>query len=193
MSGATASTDRAPDHRTLFPFPLSSDPALALNARARREGWSVHCDTQLVFDTKPLNEMVETWGRLCRPGRLPARADFTARLLKPCLRYATVLEIVNAGDRRRYRHRYVGSAVVERMGELTGVFLDEFLPSALYEKSSNYFDACVDHRCPIRVVTDFQLRTVDHTRAEGFVVPLADDGVTPNMILSIAYFSERPR
>ena len=135
--------------------------------------------------------MREVWRSLCRTAHLPARADFTFARLKPFLRDVSILDIVREGQRLRYLHRFVGSAVVQRMGELTGKFLDDFLPPPIYRRTAAYFDAVVAFRCPLRVVTDFTLERIRHVRAEGLVLPLAEDGAAPDMLLSVSYFTQR--
>ncbi len=179
----------------LYPFPFEIDPAIALNARAEQEGWSIVCDTKLVFDRPELSAMRDVWRVHCRPGRLPSREDFTLQTLKPFLREIMIVEIVNAPTApsgRRYLHRLVGSNTAARIGELTGKFLDEALPEPIFRKTAAFFDAVADHRCPMRVVTDFDLRSVNHMRGETFAAPLAADGVTPNMVMTLFAFMQRP-
>lgn len=177
---------------SLFPFALSEDPALALNEQAKAEGWPIQFDTLLEFEPGPLLTMREIWRARCRPGRLPTRAEFTLQILKPIVRHVSILEIENHSGRRRYFYRLVGSAVAARVGEFTGKYADEVLPAPLYRKNAAYFDAVVEHRCPIRVITDFELESVNHTRGDGLVMPLSSDGVTPNMVLTVSEFAERP-
>ena len=180
---------------TLFPFPFDADPALALNARAEKEGWSIACDTTLAFDKPELCAAREVWRARCRPGHLPAREDFTLQTLKPFLREILIVEVVNAPGApsgRRYLHRLVGSNTAARIGELTGKFLDEALPEPIFRKTVAFFDAVVDHRCPMRILTDFDLRAVSHMRGETFAAPLAADGVTPNMMMAVFAFMKRP-
>jgi hypothetical protein len=176
---------------TLFPFPFAVDPALALNRLAKKEGWTVQCDTLLVFDRAELCSVREVWRSLCRPAHLPARTDFTFAHLKSFLRDTSILEVVREHQSLRYLHRLVGSAVVQRMGELTGKFLDDFLPPPIYRKTAVYFDAVVETRCPLRVVTDFTLEKIRHVRGEGLVLPLSADGAVPDMLLSVSYFTQR--
>lgn len=177
---------------TLFPFPFECDPAPALNARAEREGWSIACDTKLAFDQPELCAMRDVWRAHCRPGHLPAREDFTLQTLKPFLKEILIVEVVNAPTGRRYLHRLVGSNTAARIGELTGKYLDEALPEPIFRKTVFFFDAVFENRCPMRILTDFDIRSVNHLRGETFAAPLAADGVRPNMLLAVFAFMQRP-
>ncbi len=194
VSEATASkpNEGAAVDPSLVPFPPTSDIAGALNTRAKAMGWNALCDMDFKFDRPELRAMLEVWRTHCRPNRLPSRAEFDARALKPFLREIVILDIVPHPDRRRYFHRLVGSAIVERTGETTGKYLDEILPLAVHEKTAAFFDAAIEHRCPLRVVNDYDLESMNHTRGEIFLMPLADDGVRPNMLLTVSYIAAKP-
>jgi hypothetical protein len=185
-------SDKDASDTSLVPFPLSQDIAEALNARSRAMHWNAECDTKLDFSRPELSEMREVWRSHCRPHRLPSRAEFDLRVLKPFLREVAILEVVPHMGKRRYLHRLVGSAIAERTGETTGKYLDEILPEAVNEKTVAFFDAVIEHRCPLRVVNDYDVETMNHTRGEIFLMPLADDGVTPNMLLTVSYIAAKP-
>lgn len=176
---------------SLVPFPPSTDIAGVLNARSETMGWNASCDLLFAFDRPELLEMLELWRAHCRPGHLPSRADFSVRALKPFLRQIVILDVVPHETARRYLHRLVGSAITERMGETTGKFLDDVLPLPFYEKTAAFFDAVVEHRCPLRVINDYDIESMNHTRGEIFLMPLADDGVTPNMLLTVSYIAAK--
>ena len=171
-----------------FPMPLAKE----LNALARARGWDVQCDTTLEFQHPSLTAMRELW-RSKSIGRLPARSEFSMRELKTFLPSITVLDIVAApGGGRRYLHRYVGMQIVAHFGEMTGRHIDEVLPPALLPKTLTYFDAIAMRGQPLRIVTNFEFSPVNHLQSEMFVMPLADDGVTPDKLMSLSYFATRP-
>ena len=176
---------------SLYPFPLATDVAGTLNARSRQMHWNAECDTKLDFDRRELSEMREVWRARCRPQRLPSRAEFDLRVLKPFLREVAILEVVPNQGKRRYLHRLVGSAIAERTGETTGKYLDEIIPEPVHEKTVAFFDAVIEHRCPLRVVNDYDIETMNHTRGEIFLMPLADDGVDANMLLTVSYIAAK--
>ncbi len=188
----SASLPRNSFDPALFPFVPEADPARAFNARAVTEGWAVRSDTRLVFDSDMLRGLVGAWRERCRPGHLPSRADFTLLALKPYLRDIVIVEVVREGERRRFRHKLLGSNASARLGEMTGRFTDEVLPAAVDRKTVACYEAVVDSRCPLRIVTDFDLANMTHMRGEAFAAPLAEDGVTPNVVLSVFAFTPRP-
>ena len=192
QGSARALSDPIAQDATLFPFPLACDIAAELNARSLAMGWNALCDTKLDFDRRELSQMKDVWRAQCRPGRLPSRAQFDARVLKPFLREIAILEAVPHRGRWRYMHRLVGSAIAERTGETTGKFLDEIIPEPVHEKTVAYFDAVIEHRCPLRVINDYDVEAMNHTRGEIFLMPLADDGTTPNMLLTVSYIAAKP-
>jgi len=50
----------------------------------------------------------------------------------------------------------------------------------------------IEHRCPLRVINDYDVEAMNHTRGEIFLMPLADDGTTPNMLLTVSYIAAKP-
>jgi hypothetical protein len=159
------------------------------NARAREEGWATACDASLSFDRPELNRMRALWDEIAPAPRLPSRAQFTARLLKPFLPHLSILSIDGpAGSARCYRHRYVGTAISRTFGEMTGRCIEDILPPALQARTNACFDAVADGRRPLRFTTHFQLSKIDYLRGEIFAAPLSEDGMTPNMVLSVTYF-----
>ena len=174
-----------------------------LNAKAARKGWEIVCDSSLVCEHPSLNAMAALWRTASRDG-LPARSHlrtpdacasarrhFSIRDMAPFLRDMLIIEIVREGKRRRYKHTFVGMRFVQKMGEITGKYLDEFLPPHLYERTSTYYDAVLDTRCALRIVTNFEHRPVNHTSGEALCMPLADDGQTPNKLMLVANFGVR--
>jgi hypothetical protein len=170
--------------------PPSADPAQRLNEMAVREGWQIVSDSTLTFEHPSLVAMGVLWRARSR-GRLPARRDFSMRDLVSYLPDMLVLEIVRDVTGRRYRHSFVGTRLVARMGELTGKFLDEYLPPPIYARTAIYYDTVVDTRRALRVVTNFDHRPVSHKSCECICMPLADDGTTPDKLLIVAYFDMR--
>jgi hypothetical protein len=167
----------------------ASHPAQWFNARARELGWKTSCDETLAFDRPELNSMHTLWSEIAQTQRLPSRALFTARLLKPFLPHLSILSVDGeAGAARRYRHRYVGTTIARVFGEMTGLCFEDILPPELRPATLACFDTLVDGRRPLRFTTRFQLSRIDYLGGEIFAAPLSDDGVTPNMLLSITYF-----
>ncbi len=167
---------------------LRADPVDVLNARARSGGWTFTCDRQLDFDSPKLRAVLALWQARASPGNLPARADFTARDLKDVLADLSFCDIIDAGDRDRYRCRYIGSHPVHYFGEMTGTFMDEVLPPPALERTTACYETIVEARYALRFVTRFSMDKINFLTAEIFGAPLACDGVVPDIIMSVTCF-----
>ncbi|MBI3700187.1 MAG: PAS domain-containing protein [Afipia sp.] len=167
-----------------------TDPAQRLNAKARNENWPSRADPSLAFEHPNLVQMRELWTSLAGAGRLPSRTDLSFQALKPFLPNLAVLKIVASEDGRRcFRHSYVGTEIAHRFGEITGLCFEDFLPPELLPRTLAFIETVVEIRRPLRIVTRFRLKPVDYLYAEIFVVPLADDGITPDRLISVSHFS----
>ena len=148
-------------------------------------------DDGLVFETPLLNELRDTWQALLNGRTMPSRADFTMRVLKPWIRNVTIMDVVEDGPTRRYRHRFAGSALVEIFGEQTGKFLEDFIkPDRLALWNAGYGAVCVAKR-PLRFFVPFTMPRADYLRTESMMIPLSNDGAAVNMLLAVSYFSSK--
>lgn len=162
------------------------DYAAEFNALALAKAWPTHIDSTLSFQSSELRGMYALWKSIAVEDHLPRRSQFSARLLKPYLRQLNVVRIeAGVGCVGRYRHSYVGTEVVAVFGELTGLTFEDFMPPETSARTIACFDAVVAGRRPCRVLTRFLLPKADYLAAEFFAAPLAEDGITPNMILTV--------
>jgi hypothetical protein len=139
-----------------------------------------------------LAAMLAVWQAACGKRHLPSRADFTARLLKPYLRDIVILDVEGAGaGRRRYRHRYIGSAIVELIGEQTGRYLDELVAADEMPHWAEAFDRIVDEGEPARFESEADLAPFAQLQAESLVLPLSDDDARVNRLMTVTYFTSR--
>jgi hypothetical protein len=169
----------------------SEDPAARFNAEAIAKNWPTRIDETSSFQSAKLHAMRSLWDSIVTEGRLPRRSEFTARLLKPHMANLNILGIeAEAGCPYRYRHRYVGTGVVAVLGELTGLRCEDFLPPQLVPRTVRCFDAVVAGRRPVRVLTRFLHERANYLTAEAFVAPLAEDGTTPNMVMTVTAFAQ---
>lgn len=132
--------------------------------------------------------MLRLWQSLALDAKIPARAAFTARALKDVLRDLMICDRLWDGTRRRYRCRYMGSNVVNHIGEMTGAFLDEFLPALANERTTACYDTVVEARGPLRFVTRFSMDRINFLSAEFIGAPMASNGVDIDMIMSVTHF-----
>ena len=171
--------------------PNATDVAERFNMLAQNENWRTRIDASMSFAAPALNEMREIWKSVATQPGLPSRALFTARVLKSHLRNLSVMAIEgDAGRPGRYRHRYVGGGMTAVFGELTGQTFEDFMPPAILPRTIACFDAVVEARGPVRVLTHFQHHKANYLEAEIFAAPLAEDGTTPNMVMTVTAFAQ---
>lgn len=168
--------------------PLVADPVDALNLRVRARGWTFTCERGAKFNSTKLTAACALWQSHAAPGRLPARSVFTARMMKDFLPDLSIMEVVRVGGGNRYRHRLVGTNVARYMGEKTGMFLDDYLPEPALERTLMGYQTVIDARCALRFVTQFTMDPISYLSAEIFAAPLASDGVTTDMMLTVTDF-----
>ncbi len=164
------------------------DAVAALNTKAQARGWTFVCHRDAVFDAPKLNAMNALWQSVAPPGGLPARRDFSARAMKDFLPNLIIADVIAAQPGNRFRYRYVGTNAARYLGEMTGKFMDEILPPDANERTAASYQAIIDARTPLRFVTRFSLDAISFMSAEFFGAPLASDGATPDMILSVTEF-----
>jgi hypothetical protein len=173
--------------------PLVADPVDVLNLRVRAKGWTFTCERGAKFDSAKLTAACALWQSQAAPGRLPARSMFTARMMKDFLPDLSIMETIRAGAATRFRHRLMGTNVVRYMGERTGMFLDDYLPEPALERTLMGYQTVIDARCPLRFVTQFTMDPISYLSAEFFAAPLASDGVTVDMMMSVTEFRKPGR
>lgn len=108
-------------------------------------------------------------------------------MLEPYLKNLVIIEI-EARDKRRFVHRYVGTAVVARPGDATGLSLEEFLPAEALPRSVAFMNAVAEARRPLGIVTRFDIKSADFLIGEIFAAPLSEGGVIPDRLMTIMYF-----
>ena len=172
----------------MTPVSTGGDPVRRLNEKARLLGWAFICERDPHFEEPKLGEIRALWESRSGPGKLPARAGFSARDLLRVLPVLMIAEIVRTDNRMRFRYRYVGTQMARTLGEMTGQFLDEALPQGSSERTTACYQATVDAREPLRFVTQSSLNTISYLSAEILSAPLAADGTTVNMLMTVTSF-----
>ena len=177
-----------PQNATTAAWPSISDSRAALNAGLKAQFPAAQPARD--FSHPNLGAMCAIWRAARGSRRLPSRADFTARLLKPYLRDIVILDVEGErAGRRRYRHRYIGSAIVELIGEETGRYLDELVAPDEMPRWSQAFDKVVDEGEAVRFERDVALAPFVRLKAESLVLPLSDDDVRVNRLMTVTYFT----
>jgi hypothetical protein len=135
-----------------------------------------------------LHDLLAYWqGKRGQDGRLPSRADIDPIELRFALGHLVLVE-VERGERLRFRHRLVGSHIVERAGyDATGKYLDEIPEPELADRLAVSYGKTVATKEPVWERID---EFVGHRliKMQMLRLPLAADGATVDMVLTGAYF-----
>jgi hypothetical protein len=136
-----------------------------------------------------LRRMLDYWHGLRRNGALPARADIDPMDFPWLLGNVSLVEVHDGADAaRRYRIRLVGINTTTYFGyEAGGRWLDELPEPDYVEHITVMFDEVVRLARPMVERPDMMIdgRIYNY---EVLRLPLASDGVTPDMLLLAADF-----
>jgi hypothetical protein len=159
------------------------------NARARAEGWPSLCDPELAFTDSRFRVLLSLWHGFAVGDRLPRRSDFTPLALKALLRNVAIYERVANGT-VRYRVAVMGSAFADAMGDWSGRFIDEAMPS-LAGRWQATLDAAFQAQAPLRFIGRSDAANNSCVVAEFFEAPLAGENGAA-MVLAAGHFAPRP-
>jgi hypothetical protein len=163
----------------------------AFNEQAKASGWTFTCGPATGFDNPALSGALALWREKARGRTMPARSDMTARLMKAYMPHMSLLEKVQTAKGPRYRVRLHGTALASYAGDMTGKFLDEFVPANLIGSYTSVYDTVLELLEPVRLVRDFQLPEFDYLAGESLIAPLSAPGKATPLILSITYVMPR--
>lgn len=143
---------------------------------------------QFTIERPELCRLLEYWQAKRRTlGRLPARADIDPLEMRFALGHL-ILADVEPGDPIRFRHRLIGTRIVEHAGyDATGLYVDDIPDQELARRLTESYRTVIATREPV------------HDRVNGMVggrplnleilrLPLSQDGTTIGMVLSGAFF-----
>ncbi|NBC34563.1 MAG: PAS domain-containing protein [Alphaproteobacteria bacterium] len=145
-------------------------------------------ETAAAFDTDILGRLFTYWRGKMRDGRLPARAALDPIEIPSLLPYVILIDIRR--DPFDLVYRLAGTAVVSRLGfEVRGLSV-KALPISEAETLFEAYGRTARDCQPRRITA--QLRTHDdrHLKIERLVMPLAADGITPDMLFIGAVYDE---
>ncbi|MBC8791217.1 MAG: histidine kinase [Tagaea sp. CACIAM 22H2] len=143
---------------------------------------------QFTIERPELCRLLEYWQAKRRTlGRLPARADIDPLEMRFALGHL-ILADVEPGDPIRFRHRLIGTRIVEHAGyDATGLYVDDIPDQELARRLTESYRTVIATREPV------------HDRVNGMVggrplnleilrLPLSQDGTTIGMVLTGAFF-----
>jgi len=166
----------------------SAEPEAIFNREAESRGWPTRADSTCSFQNRNLTALAALWAAKAAHS-LPKRRDFTARDLKHLLPDLLIVEYVpQTNGRSRLRVRYVGSSLAMVLGDLTGRFMDESIPSDLYPRWQSALAAAESAGRPMRFIGRIDLYQQQYLTTEAFAVRLAPEADGPAMAMAAFRF-----
>jgi len=163
----------------------------ALNARAKAAGWTFVVGAAEGFEHPPLAAACALWHDKAHGRPMPARADMTARAMKPFMSQMSLLERVSEKGKDRYRVRLHGSTLARYSGDATGKWLEDVVGAVRIGSYLGIYDAVLALKIPLRVISRYQAPEIDYLDGESFVAPLSVPTSQTPIILSVTYAKPR--
>jgi hypothetical protein len=132
-----------------------------------------------------LQRLLRDWDGWRGARRLPSRSDFRPEAVQYLLGHLFLLDVVMADAGPRFRYRLFGSAVTAYRGfDLTGRFLDQHPDPDFAGRAQQAYLQAVQQRLPLWASVSGITASGLSANFEGLILPLAQDGETPDMVLS---------
>ncbi len=131
-----------------------------------------------------LRKVYEYWTGKRTEGRLPSRADIDPLEIPDLLPKIMLTDVVETDRGRRHRYRLVGTKTTAQFGmDATGQFIDDVIDGSYLAFVTGLLDMAVDTGSPIYSRSRNYTEQDADMWAERVMLPLADDGVTVNIVL----------
>jgi hypothetical protein len=166
--------------------PEICEACVSLNSSARANGWPMRCDCASNIAEPRLRALWQLWRMKAADG-IPKRSAFDMRSLAPFVKHLVILERLESEGTRRYKFRLFGSAHMFLFGDHTGRYLDEMVAAELRPSWQAYYDAVLSAHKPMRVVTQFRLRSGDMLESEVLAAPLRDESGDERLVLAATF------
>jgi len=144
--------------------------------------------SQFAIERPELRQLLEYWqAKRQARSRLPARADIDPLEMRFALGHL-ILADVEPGDPIRFRHRLIGTRIVEHAGyDATGLYVDDIPDRELARRLTESYRIVVATREPAhdRVVGMVGGRSIN---LEVLRLPLSSNGAAIDMVLTGAFF-----
>ncbi|MDF1792227.1 MAG: PAS domain-containing protein [Thalassobaculaceae bacterium] len=121
---------------------------------------------------------------------LPSRQDLDPlEMPRSLLPWINLIEVHTTGLHRRYRHRLVGTGIVDmRNRDGTGRWFEELYDEARSARVRRILDLVVNDGHPRILEDDLGNTGRSYRTLHSLVLPLATDGVTVDMLMAIAHY-----
>ena len=128
-------------------------------------------------------ELYDYWTEL-RGGRvMPKRSEIDPVAIPRVLPNLALVDLEGEGEALRLRVRLLGTTLVERYGERTGKYLDEYQLGKTYAQIHAAYAECANQRAPHASEGDYWTEDDHHLKVARLLLPLSDDGESADTIL----------
>jgi hypothetical protein len=137
------------------------------------------------MDLHPSSHTLFSYWDRCRAGRdMPARADFDPLQIPHVMRFLSLIDILPAAP--RFRYRLIGTGIVEYFGrDATGLFVDEKAYGASTADALAFYERGAAGT-PVRSIWSGRLTPKFSGRFETIVLPLGKDHEHADMLLTLS-------
>jgi hypothetical protein len=133
-----------------------------------------------------LRQFYDYWVSKCVDGRPPARHDVDPVEMKPFLRYVIMFDVERVNGVYRFRHRLVGTHIVELFAEeVTGRYVDEMVGDDEYPRVYRRLVDVVERQEPVYGTYHAPTPHRDFAKYEHLTVPLAAEGGEVDLLLGV--------
>lgn len=133
-----------------------------------------------------LRQFYDYWLSKCQDGRIPGRDMIDPVEMKPFLRYVIMFDVERHPRCYRFRHRLVGTHIVELFAQdVTGGYVDEAGSAEEYPNVYRRLAAVVDQREPVYGLYHAPTPHREFAKYEHLTVPLSSDGSEVDVLLGV--------
>ncbi len=159
------------------------------NENARKNGWAALCDASVRFSHPDLRRLNGAWRKLTKLGQMLKYGELPPRPIRPYLADSVLYERQGAKGARRWRVKTMGQSFAQIMGDLSGSFLDDALPSELVPRWYAALDCTLGQRAPVRFLTRADSAKMSFLIGEYFSAPLLGDDGSASLVLAVGRFT----
>ncbi len=159
------------------------------NEYVSKNGWPALCDASARFSHSDLRRLNGAWLKLGKPGQILKYAELPARPIRPYLADRVLYERQGTNAARRWRVKAMGQSFAQIMGDLSGSFLDDALPSELVPRWYAALDCTLGQRAPVRFLTRADSAKMSFLVGEYFSAPLLADDGSASLVLAVGRFT----
>ncbi len=136
-------------------------------------------------------EAYKYWRSKKSGGLLPGRDAIDPLELPSVLPWLNLVDVVRDGNKYRFRHRLIGTGIVERFGrDATGAWFDDIYDPAVNEAQVKGYIALVESRQADLALTPMPIAEKNFMTYQRLAMPLATDGINVDMIMIVIDFDE---